>query len=109
MRRFKEWDLDFHRVITNRSDDLNHQIESYWEDRSTRPKTDGELLARLHADGFTVTLSAGMSGSAGAGPTLSSARGAGGGRSTTLSSPRRSLSLPLMLQNPRTLGRDPGR
>ncbi|KAG8159497.1 hypothetical protein KVR01_010134 [Diaporthe batatas] len=58
MRRFKEWDLDFHRVITTRSDDLNRHIKSYWEDRSTRPKTDEELLARLHADGFTVTLSA---------------------------------------------------
>lgn len=58
MRRFKEWNLDFHRVITNRSDDLNHHIKAYWEDPSTRPKTDEELLAKLHADGFTVTLSA---------------------------------------------------
>lgn len=58
MRRFKEWDLDFHRVTTKRSDDLTHHIRSYWEDRATRPKTDEELTARLHADGFTVTLSA---------------------------------------------------
>ncbi|KAK2602756.1 hypothetical protein N8I77_009263 [Diaporthe amygdali] len=58
MRRFKEWDLDFHRVQTKRSDDLNDHIKSYWEDRSTRPKTDEELLQRLLADGFTVTLSA---------------------------------------------------
>lgn len=58
MRRFKEWDLDFHRVQTKKSDDLNHHIRSYWEDRSTRPKTDEELLQRLLADGFTVSLSA---------------------------------------------------
>lgn len=58
MRRFKEWDLDFHRVVTTKSDDLNHHIKSYWEDRTNRPKTDEELLRRLHADGFTVSLSA---------------------------------------------------
>lgn len=50
--------LDFHRVQTKKSDDLNHHIRSYWEDRSTRPKTDEELLQRLLADGFTVSLSA---------------------------------------------------
>lgn len=58
MRRFKEWHLDFHRVQTKKSDDLNHHIRSYWEDRSNRPKTDEELLQRLLADGFTVSLSA---------------------------------------------------
>lgn len=58
MRRFKEWDLDFHRVQTKKTDDLNHHIRSYWEDRSTRPKTDEELLQKLLADGFTVSLSA---------------------------------------------------
>lgn len=58
MRRFKEWDLDFHRVITTKSDDLDHHIKSYWEDRTTRPKTDEELRQRLHDDGFTVSLSA---------------------------------------------------
>ncbi|KAG6355890.1 hypothetical protein INS49_015274 [Diaporthe citri] len=58
MRRFKEWDLDFHRVQTKKSDNLNDQIRSYWEDRSSRPKTDEELLQKLLADGFTVSLSA---------------------------------------------------
>lgn len=58
MRRFKEWDLDFHRVQTKKSDDLNDHIRSYWEDRSSRPKTDEELLQKLLADGFTVSLSA---------------------------------------------------
>lgn len=58
MRRFKEWDLDFHRVQTKKTDDLNHHIRSYWEDRSTRPRTDEELLKKLLADGFTVSLSA---------------------------------------------------
>lgn len=58
MRRFKEWDLDFHRVITTKSDDLDHHIKSYWEDKTTRPKTDEELRQRLHDDGFTVSLSA---------------------------------------------------
>lgn len=58
MRRFKEWDLDFHRVQTKKSEELNHHIRSYWEDRGTRPKTDEELLQKLLADGFTVSLSA---------------------------------------------------
>ena len=56
MRRFKEWDLEFHRVQTKKSDDLNHHIRSYWQDRSNRPKTDEELLQRLLADGFTKPL-----------------------------------------------------
>lgn len=58
MRRFKEWDLDFHRVQTKKSNGLNQHVRSYWEDRSTRPKTDEELLQKLLADGFTVSLSA---------------------------------------------------
>ncbi|KAI7777421.1 hypothetical protein LA080_003573 [Diaporthe eres] len=58
MRRFKEWDLGFHRVQTKKSDDLNDHIRSYWEDRSSRPKTDEELLQKLLAGGFTVSLSA---------------------------------------------------
>lgn len=55
MRRFKEWNVEFHRIATEKNDRLRAKIQEYWADRATRPKNDGELYQRLTADGFIVT------------------------------------------------------
>lgn len=55
MRRFKEWNVEFHRIATEKNDRLRAKIQEYWADRATRPKNDGELYQRLTTDGFIVT------------------------------------------------------
>lgn len=58
MRRFKEWNVEFRRVATDRNDQLRARIQEYWTDRSTRPKSDEDLYQMLKADGFKVSLGA---------------------------------------------------
>lgn len=58
MRRFKEWNVEFRRVATDKNDHLSSRIQEYWTDRATRPKSDEELHQKLKADGFKVSMGA---------------------------------------------------
>lgn len=58
MRRFKEWNVEFRRVATDRNDHLRARIQEYWADRATRPKSDEDLHQKLKADGFKVSMGA---------------------------------------------------
>lgn len=56
MRRFKEWDVAFHRVRTDRNDALmRDRVRALWADKAARPRTDDDLHRALRADGFRVS------------------------------------------------------
>lgn len=55
MRRFKEWNVGFRRVQTDKNESLKTRVRELWADRANRPKNDDELYHMLKSDGFKVS------------------------------------------------------